>query len=262
MSLAYKKVAGMENNRENPIITFFVTSYNRPEYLDEALSSLHNQTVNNWEAVITDRCSDDPRVRDVIIKWCEEDPRFMPFFLRKVGRNLPSDIMLAIKTHQKAMTMLGFKQPRYYSFLDDDNRKAYTFCEVMLDLIAQTETDMAVCASTTIDAGGHLIGIKNQKDGTYLSYGDLLKTNIIDWGEIVISYDLFHEINELDQDIPAYIDWILALKVLQLGYKISSTQAILHDYRVHPGQLTARHSRRIPMWIDEVKRKYGKSSTN
>ena len=64
-----------EYNQERPKVSVIVTAYNLEKYLPQALSSIKNQSLSSWEAIVVDDCSND-KTSEVIQSFISEDKRF------------------------------------------------------------------------------------------------------------------------------------------------------------------------------------------
>lgn len=62
---------------ENPLISIVMVNYNHDDFLNEAISSVINQTYKNWELIIVDDGSTDESCN--IIK-SYQDHRIRPIF--------------------------------------------------------------------------------------------------------------------------------------------------------------------------------------
>lgn len=92
---------------ENPLISIVMVNYNHDDFLNEAISSVINQTYKNWELIIVDDGSTDESCN--IIK-SYQDHRIRPIFLKKNG-------------HISAATNIGLQEVRgeYVARLDSDD---------------------------------------------------------------------------------------------------------------------------------------------
>ncbi len=62
--------------KDEPLISIVMPVYNpKPEYLQDAVQSVINQSYENWEFCIADDCSSDPQVRAALEKVAASDPR-------------------------------------------------------------------------------------------------------------------------------------------------------------------------------------------
>ncbi|EPR74697.1 Beta-1,3-glucosyltransferase [Winogradskyella psychrotolerans RS-3] len=68
----------------DPRISIIVPCYNQAIYLDECLSSVIQQTYNNWECIIVNDGSPD-HTEEVAKAWCEKDVRFKYIYQTNKG---------------------------------------------------------------------------------------------------------------------------------------------------------------------------------
>lgn len=59
-----------------PRTSIIVTNYNLDEYLNDCLDSVERQTDSNWECIIVDDASPNPRGKDIVRGYASRDPRF------------------------------------------------------------------------------------------------------------------------------------------------------------------------------------------
>jgi glycosyltransferase involved in cell wall biosynthesis len=75
------------SNKKAGLVSVVIPTYNREQYICDALYSLKNQTYKNIEVIVIDDCSTD-NTEKVIKKWNEENKRaFKDFVYLKLPRN-------------------------------------------------------------------------------------------------------------------------------------------------------------------------------
>lgn len=62
-----------------PLVSVGLPTYNRPEGLRKCLEYLIAQTYPNFEVIISDNCSSDPAVQDIIVQFAANDKRIKHF---------------------------------------------------------------------------------------------------------------------------------------------------------------------------------------
>ena len=77
--------------KEKPLVSVGIPTYNRPEGLRRTLECITGQTYQNIEIIISNNCSPDPRVEEVILEFQKKDKRIQYF--KQVenifGKNFP-----------------------------------------------------------------------------------------------------------------------------------------------------------------------------
>lgn len=54
----------------NPLVSIVIPTYNREQYIEDAIKSAINQTYRNIEIIIVDNCSTDS-TWDILNRWAE-----------------------------------------------------------------------------------------------------------------------------------------------------------------------------------------------
>ena len=125
-------------NNGHPLVSVITPTYNRPDYLKEAIASAVNQTYQNIEIIVSDNCSPiDP----LPIIEAFNDPR-IKFFRqdRNVGM-LPN----VVSSFKKA-------QGKYIACLMDDDKWAENFLEEMIPPLEKHPTaSVAFCDHYVMD---------------------------------------------------------------------------------------------------------------
>ncbi|MEC3907337.1 glycosyltransferase family 2 protein [Tamlana sp. 2201CG12-4] len=69
---------------KSPLVSIIVPCYNQGKFLNDALTSIYNQTYANWECIIVNDGSVDGSER-IANKWVHKDDRFKYFFKENSG---------------------------------------------------------------------------------------------------------------------------------------------------------------------------------
>jgi glycosyltransferase involved in cell wall biosynthesis len=64
---------------KEPLVSIGVPTYNRPAGLRKLLASIEKQTYSNLEIIISDNCSTNPEVSEIIRQYAAKDQRVKPF---------------------------------------------------------------------------------------------------------------------------------------------------------------------------------------
>ena len=65
----------MSTLNAQPVVSVGIPAYNRPEWLHRTLECITNQTYKNLEIIISDNCSPDKRVQEVVSEFMKNDSR-------------------------------------------------------------------------------------------------------------------------------------------------------------------------------------------
>ena len=58
-----------------PLVTVLMASFNRDIYLEQAIDSVINQTYSNWEFIIVDDASSNPKTLSILMHYMQVEPR-------------------------------------------------------------------------------------------------------------------------------------------------------------------------------------------
>lgn len=202
-------------------------SYNRPEFLQEAMDSVFAQTMTDWELLITDQAS--PRMAETraICQQAVKDPR-----VHVIYNDVNIDNLAVVRN-----TMLDQATGEYWCAFDDDNRLCPDFAEKMCGwLDTHPDNAVAVC------------GMKHfgNNTGTHIPIpGQLLNlpgVNFIDSGEVAYRRRVIDEIGYYDERMVSQEDWDMILRVYrhygEAGFGFVGEP--LTEYRWSPGKRLER----------------------
>ncbi|MCX2585040.1 glycosyltransferase family 2 protein [Pedobacter sp. MR22-3] len=220
----------INNTNSNYLVSVIVPCYNQAEYLEEALSSVLNQTYQNWECIIINDGSTD-HTQDIANEWCERDKRFI--CVSKLNGGLSSARNAGLK----------IANGDWIQFLDADDYINKQKIELSLYQITnQTTVDVIVTNfmmfTTTPLKPTPAFCILNQD---LLKFEDILfrwdtKFNIpIHCGlfrKKVFNNDTFIEILEAKED------WVMWVKISSQNFKFLFFNEPFALYRINPNSMT------------------------
>ncbi|MEO1147434.1 MAG: glycosyltransferase family 2 protein [Cyanobacteria bacterium J06638_22] len=181
---------------EQPLVSVITPTYNRPEYLREAIASAISQTYQNIEIIVSDNCS---QTNPLPIIEAFNDPRI------KFSRNDTNVGMLAnvVNSFKRA-------QGKYIACLLDDDKWTEHFLEEMIPPLEQNSmVSVAFCDHYVMDEHSQVDPEKTEecsqtygrihlKEGLYAPFYELflisrsvspaiaavMRRDAIDWGSI------------------------------------------------------------------------------
>lgn len=116
------------------MISVLMLTYNREGLVGRAIESMLNQTYSDFEFIIVDNGSSDNSGK-IAEEYAERDGRIRVIHREKgtisAGRN----------------TALDAAKGDYIAFIDDDDYAEADYLEFLLDLITETNSDMAICGA-------------------------------------------------------------------------------------------------------------------
>lgn len=226
-----------------PLVSVVIPTYNRPEYLKQAIASAVNQTYRNLEIIVSDNCSPE-NPQSIIDSF--QDPRI------KFWRHSHNLGMLANQFH-------GFKMARgkYVASLHDDDIWNEDFvARLVPHLEANSDLILAFCDQYIIDAHSKINlaateentrGFKRDrlKAGIHKNF---LKIGLVDKSIPTAAACLFRNGVINWEAIPAGVGgmWDLYLTYLCVisGYSVYYEPARLTYYREHEQTDTMQSGRR------------------
>lgn len=231
-----------------PKISVIIPCYNQGHYLKETVSSVRNQTEQDWECIIVDDGSTD-NTKEIAATLVSEDNRIK--YLSKKNGGLSS----------ARNTGLQISKGDYIQFLDSDDYIAPNKFQKQLSLM---EANPRITISVT---RYHLCKdtIDNVYDTTFSlhKYDFSLNALLYKWGKTFtfppVCYLVRHDFltaNNIyfNENLRAYEDWLFLLKLKMLGAEFHSVEDFLALYRQHSNQMTqdAHHmlSTLIPALIE------------
>lgn len=210
------------NKMENPKVSIILTSYNRPLYLSEAIQSVLNQTMKNWELIIVDDCSSDPRVM-LVIKKAIKDPRIRAFKVNYDVNNISVEWNLGIER----------ARGEYLALLDDDNRKLPDFCKDMSEYLdTYLDKDVVACFMNMIDKYGKSTG-RIFNSPVEMNKSSILERNFVDSGAMMWRREVMDKIGWFDERLKTTEDWDFVIRLMHESKGFGVIEKSLVEYRQH-----------------------------
>ncbi len=211
-----------------PAISVIIPAYNQGHYLGEAIQSVLDQTMPDWEIAIVDDGSTDNtrevahRIADARLHYIYQENRGL-----SVARNT------------------GIRQTSgpLVTFLDSDD----CFLPEKLALLGRLlkerpEIGMAAGQAVLIDQHGRKI---NRPSSPQLpeDLSALLLGNPLHVGSVLMRRTWLDRVGLFDENLRACEDWDLWLRLARAGCQMACVQRPVSLYRVHIGQMTREPDR-------------------
>lgn len=110
----------------DPAVSVLLTSYNRPQYLPQAVESVLAQTMTDWELIVLDDCSSNPGVIEYLREYWH-DPRLIIHKARVAEDERAASCRYAVNIN----TGLKLATGRHITYLCDDDWYGPNRLEVM-----------------------------------------------------------------------------------------------------------------------------------
>ncbi len=135
-----KKFFNHFNNLNTPLVSIIITSFNREEFIEQAITSVLSSSYQNFELIVSDDCSTDETI-SIINKYSNKDDRIHLYINNKNVGDYPNRNIAA-----------SYATGKYLKFVDSDD---YIFPEtirVMVDAMEKyPSAAFAVSSRTEID---------------------------------------------------------------------------------------------------------------
>lgn len=213
-----------------PIISIIIPIYNCDPYLDNLVSTLQQQTLNNWVAICVNDGSRD-RSLDILQKWAKKEPR-----LKIV--NKPNGG--AASARNKG---LEIAQTEYITFLDADDDIPTDALKRLVEAAESTQCDMVVASHTTYTDDDQTIFVQAEASGYMPAiprfffrnifrspFGKLYRKSIID------KYKL-----RMPEDMPMAEDYVFVVSYWTRCRTVYSILDSLYNYRYGDNQNSLIH---------------------
>lgn len=203
-------------NGKAPLISVIMPAYNAGRFLEEAIRSVMDQTVTDWELLVLDDGSTDDTLV-IAQRMAQLDDRI---------RVLPNEQNMGVACTRNR----GFDLCRgeYVALLDSDDVWYPQKLETQLTLMRETNADLSYCAYAIVDAAGEKIRADYLVPET-VAFDDMLKQNVIGCSTVMLSANVkekyrfetsfYHE------------DYVLWLRLLQDGCKFAGCTQVMAAWR-------------------------------
>lgn len=206
----------MMDQMHTPLVSVIMPAYNAEMYIEESISSVLNQTFDNWELIVVDDCSSD-RTYEIAVRQSLSDSRIC-VFRNSVNCGVAKTRNFAIQKSSGDII----------AFIDSDDIWYPEKLKKQLEKMNLTNSGIVYCSYEIINKNG----TKSRADylvPDQVEYLDLLKENCIQCSAMFIcayilknirfNTDFYHE------------DYILGLDILKAGYKSAGCTDVLLKWR-------------------------------
>jgi GT2 family glycosyltransferase len=226
------------NDSNPPTISIVLPTHNGSRYIDQSITSVVNQTWQDWELVIINDASTD-RTPMIIDSWAQRDPRIRVIHLT-TNRKLPGALNE------------GFARARgrFHTWTSDDNWYHRRALATMLAALEEWPAVSIVCADrTNVNQYGSLLAV-SEADAAE----DLHVTNGIG-ACFLYRREVTSALNGYDEDLFGAEDYDFWLRA-SLRFRFRRVAEPLYFYRFQPGSLSARKHRLIAKNVEIAVRRW------
>jgi glycosyltransferase involved in cell wall biosynthesis len=209
----------------SPLVSVVIASYNRAQFVEDAIRSVQNQTLDDIEIIVVDDGSTDSTHN----------------ILNNFGESI--NVINQLNQGRSSARNSGVNNSKgdYIAFLDSDDTWLYNKLDKQLDLLMkQPKVGLAHTFSDVVDESGNLIRkYTNQRNKLYhqsmksgYSYENLSESCIMFLSTVMVRRDCWESVGPMDTDIPAFEDWDWYLRASR-QFEISILPEVLVHFRLH-----------------------------
>ncbi len=206
-----------------PVVSIIIPTYNRANWIAEAVESVLNQTFRDFELLVVDDGSTD------------ETPEVLePFFHQLIYIAQPNRGVSAARN-------TGIKHARgdYLCFLDSDDLWKPRKLEIQLEeMTRHPEFRMSYTDEVWIRRGRWANPKKRHQKYSGWIFENLLPLCIISPSSVLIARSVFEEVGLFDESLPAGEDYDLWLRIGSRFPILFIPQKLIVKRGGHPGQLS------------------------
>jgi teichuronic acid biosynthesis glycosyltransferase TuaG len=201
------------------LVSIITPVFNSENYIEECISSILNQSYQNWEMLIVDDKSTD-KSTDLIKSFSKDDKRIILFFLNEnVGSAMARNYAISRANG------------KYIAFLDSDDIWLPNKLQIQIDYMKKNECYFVFSSYDVISHDNTQTFYKIEVPKK-ISYDQYLKNTIIGCLTVVIDRDKFHDLEmpnlRSSHDMAL---WLNLLKTCGYAHGISETLALYRDHK-------------------------------
>lgn len=216
---------------ESPLVSIIVPTFNRVDFIGEAIDSVFAQDYSNWELIIVDDGSTDDtksQLSDYL-----KDPRVWYFYQENQGQSV---------ARNKA---LEHANGELICFLDSDNRwLSHKLTSSIKVLEQNSDADILYADINSINEQGEVIEKSTMEHYSGRIAELLLKDNFVTMNTSMVKKHCFDEMGGFFKGRKAGDDYELWLK-LAVKYTFIYLPDVVADYRIMDDQISSDKTRRF-----------------
>ena len=214
------------------LVSVILTSYNRPEWLRNAIESVVNQTYQNWELFIMDDNSSNIEIKNVIYDF-KTDSR-INFYQSDASYEDRVATARYITLINKAYS---WARGKYITYLTDDDDYFPSRLEKMVNFFQTTDAKIVYGWQYVYDEGFPDLGFVRAPQGPIAQAASL-----VDHCSVMHYKDLVSDINPWDDraEFWGHGDAVFWQKLNDLGYLFYPIEEVLDRHRCSVGSVQSK----------------------
>lgn len=199
-----------------PLVSVIMPAYNAGRFVEEAVRSVMNQTLQNWELLVLDDCSSDDTVA-IVQRLMEEDSRIT---LLRNEQN-----MGVARTRNRGMDLC---RGNYIALIDSDDAWHPEKLEKQIARLRGTGADFSYCSYAIIGADSRKVK-PDYLVPEVTTFESLLRENTIGCSTVMLSRGIVEKFR-FETDF-YHEDYVLWTRLLQDGYHAVGCPEVLVNWR-------------------------------
>ena len=201
-----------------PLVSVIMPCYNMERFISDTINSVINQTISDWELLVTDDSSTDGTVALVQSK-AENDSRIRLFSVNPKHTGIAPARNLCIQN----------AKGRFLAFLDADDLWHPDKLQRQLQFMQDRHIGFSYTAYDLVDENGKPLG-KTIKTAGDLNYKDYLRNTIIGCSTVMVDTNIVGSV--VVPDFRTSEDAATWLDILRKGFKAYAIEEPLTSYKI------------------------------
>ena len=228
-----KRGTDVRNNRDDPMVSVIIPTYNRPQLLNEALASVAQQTYRDLEVIVVN--DGGVSVQDIIDR---QDKEIDIIYIEHQEKRGPA---------AARNSALRKARGKYIAYLDDDDIFYPNHLETLINYLEGTGYSVAYSDSMQafkkLDGPVSQIVTKKPAFGQNFDKNRLLVENYIPVINVVHRRDCIEEVGLFDEGLRTHEDWDLWIRMSQ-KFDFCHIRRKTAEFRTYLGSSSLRVSNR------------------
>ncbi len=197
------------------LASVIIPHYNLPDFLDEAIESVLNQTFDNFELIVVDLGSDDPKALQILNKYS----KYLNFRVvtKKLKWNLPEARNIGIRE----------AKGKYICCLDADDIYYPDFLKKTVDILEKDIEEKLGFVTTFVELFDNEKGIWQFERP---NIARMLTENAAHVASL-FRKEVWEKVNGYDTTLVGYQDWNFWISIVERGYLWEVLEEPLFKYR-------------------------------
>jgi len=208
------------------LFTVVIPCFNQAHFLNDSLSSLIQQTFQDWEAVIVNDGSADD-TNDIADLWCNKDSRIKLISTSNMGLSAARN------------TGIKFSKGNFIALLDADDKFAPTHLDSMLTAFKK-DVDIVFSGYTYFSGDYDNLHVVNLDKA--LKFDKILHYNIAPPVSVSFKKSALELCGSFDTTLKSAEDWDLWIRFYKSGAKLGINQHSTTFYRISENSMSRQYS--------------------